>query len=69
MPANCSNSSAAQGVSQSYYPCTSRIPVMSTGVSFRFNLLGYAIMEAYIAHPFQRPTKKWVWGFQLAPGW
>jgi hypothetical protein len=26
-------------------------------------------MEAYAAHPFQRPKKNWVWGFQLAPGW
>ena len=54
---------------QAYYPCADRIPVFSTGLSFRFNLMGYAIMEAYIAHPFQRPTKNWVWGFQLAPGW
>lgn len=54
---------------QAYYPCTDRIPVFSTGVSFRMNLLGYVIMEAYVAHPFQRPTKNWVWGFQLAPGW
>jgi Tol biopolymer transport system component len=54
---------------QAYYPCADRIPVFSAGVSFRFNLMGYAIMEAYAAHPFQRPTKNWVWGFQLAPGW
>ena len=54
---------------QAYYPCADRIPVFSTGVSFRFNLMGYAIMEAYVAHPFQRPAKNWVWGFQLAPGW
>jgi Tol biopolymer transport system component len=69
IPSNCSNAQASQSISQSYYPCTSRIPVFSTGVSFRFNLLGYAIMEAYAAHPFQRPRKNWVWGFQLAPGW
>ncbi len=69
IPSNCSNASAAQAIAQSYYPCTSRIPVFSTGVSFRFNLLGYAIMEAYLAHPFQRPQRNWVWGFQLAPGW
>ena len=31
--------------------------------------MGYAIIEAYVAHPFQRPQKNWVWGFQLAPGW
>ena len=42
---------------------------LGLGVSFRFNLMGYAIMEAYLAHPFQRPKKNWVWGFQLAPGW
>ena len=50
-------------------PCASRIPVFSTGVSFRVNFLGYMIFEAYVAHPFQRPDRNWVWGFQLAPGW
>jgi hypothetical protein len=49
--------------------CTDRIPVFSTGLSARVNFLGYMIFEAYIAHPFQRPGKSWVWGFQLAPGW
>ena len=48
---------------------TQRIPVFSTGVSFRINLLGYAIIEIYGAHPFQRPQKDWLWGFNLAPGW
>ncbi|HXT15920.1 MAG TPA: hypothetical protein VN706_09860 [Gemmatimonadaceae bacterium] len=61
--------SSAQAQAQSFYPCADRIPVFSTGVSFRFNLMGYAIMEAYAAHPFQRPKKNWVWGVQLAPGW
>jgi Tol biopolymer transport system component len=46
-----------------------RSPVVSTGVSARFNVLGYAILEAYFAHPFQRPAKSWLWGFQLVPGW
>jgi outer membrane protein assembly factor BamA len=50
-------------------PCAQRIPVFSTGMSFRFNVLGYMVLEAYVAHPFQRPQKNWVWGFQLAPGW
>jgi len=50
-------------------PCAVRTPVYSTGVSFRMNVLGYMIFEAYVAHPFQRPQKNWVWGFQLAPGW
>ncbi len=70
-PSNCAAVSSDPIVAQqqAYYPCADRIPVFSTGLSFRFNLMGYAIMEAYIAHPFQRPTKNWVWGFQLAPGW
>ena len=50
-------------------PCAERIPVFSTGVSFRFNVLGYMILETYVAHPFQRPTKNWVIGVQMAPGW
>jgi Tol biopolymer transport system component len=67
----CSSSSTviASDVSTSLYPCADRIPVFSTGVSFRFNLMGYAILEAYFAHPFQRPQRPWIWGFQLAPGW
>ena len=44
-------------------------PVISTGVSARVNLLGYAVIEAYYAHPFQRPGRNWVYGIQLAPGW
>jgi hypothetical protein len=43
--------------------------VTSAGVSARVNLLGYAILEFYAARPFQRPTKDWVYGIQLAPGW
>ena len=71
IPSKCSAVSADPNLSlqQAYYPCADRIPVFSAGVSFRFNLMGYAIMEAYLAHPFQRPQKNWVWGFQLAPGW
>jgi hypothetical protein len=38
-------------------------------VSARANLFGYAVVEVYYAHPFQRPDKSWVLGFQLAPGW
>jgi len=52
-----------------FYPCAQRVPVFSTGVSFRMNLLGYMIIETYVAKPFQRSTKNWVWGLQLAPGW
>ena len=46
-----------------------RYVAVSTGLSARMNVLGYAILEAYVAHPFQRPGKSWVYGFQLAPGW
>ena len=52
-----------------FYPCAQRIPVYSAGISFRINLLGYMIVEIYGAKPFQRPTKSWVWGLQMAPGW
>jgi len=48
---------------------TERIPVFSAGLSARLNLFGYAVVEAFYAHPFQRPDKSWVLGFQLAPGW
>lgn len=46
-----------------------RIPVFSAGVSARANLFGYAVLEVFYAHPFQRPAKDWILGFQLAPGW
>ncbi len=46
-----------------------RVPVFSAGVSVRANLLGFAIGEFYWARPFQRPSKQWVFGFQLQPGW
>ncbi len=70
IPSSCLQNTANKTAEQlQLYPCTDRIPVFSTGVSFRFNLMGYAILETYIAHPFQRPTKSYVWGVQLAPGW
>jgi len=46
-----------------------RVPVFSTGVSARINILGYLVVEAYYAYPFQRPDKRAHFGFQLAPGW
>ena len=46
-----------------------RTPVFSTGVSARFNVLGFLILEAYYAYPWQRPEKGWHWGFNIAPGW
>ena len=46
-----------------------RVPVASSGFSARMNLLGFLIMEAYYAYPWQRPLKGWHWGFHVAPGW
>jgi hypothetical protein len=46
-----------------------RVPVISTGLSLRTNLLGFAIVEAYYVYPFQRPGEGAHWGLQLAPGW
>jgi len=46
-----------------------RVPVVSTGLTARMNILGVLILEAYYAYPFQRPDKGWHWGFNVAPGW
>ena len=67
IPASC-NSAAAQA-SSTYVNCVDHIPVFSTGITARVNLLGYLVLETYVAHPFQRPGKNWVVGVQLAPGW
>jgi outer membrane protein assembly factor BamA len=48
---------------------TDRVPVISTGVSARMNILGYLILEAYYAYPFQRPERGGHWGFNISPGW
>ncbi len=48
---------------------TERVPVVSSGISARVNILGYIVLETYYAFPFQRPGAGWQLGFQLAPGW
>ena len=48
---------------------TDRIPVASTGVSLRFNILGAMILEFYRAYPWQRPDAGWINGFHISPGW
>jgi Tol biopolymer transport system component len=48
---------------------SARVPVVSTGVSARMNVMGFMILEAYYAYPWQRPGKGWHWGFQMSPGW
>ena len=45
-----------------------RDAVSSGGVSFRTNLLGFAVAQIDLARPFDRPDKGWVWGFSLTPG-
>jgi Tol biopolymer transport system component len=42
--------------------------VSSAGVSFRVNMLGFAVAQIDVAHPFQRPGRRWVWSFSLTPG-
>ncbi|HET6528308.1 MAG TPA: hypothetical protein VFG39_06120 [Balneolaceae bacterium] len=48
---------------------TERVPVFSTGVSLRVNVLGFLVAEIYYAIPFQRPGTDGVFGFHIAPGW
>lgn len=51
---------------------SAHVPVFTTGVSARFNVLGFMVLEAYYAYPWQRPNKLGGpahWGFQIAPGW
>jgi WD40 repeat protein len=45
-----------------------RTPVASAGVTFRINLFGFAVAQVDLAHPFQRPGRRLVWGFSLTPG-
>ena len=45
------------------------IPVTSTGVAARFNVLGRVIVEGYYAIPHQRPEQSGEWGLRLLPGW
>jgi Tol biopolymer transport system component len=45
-----------------------RVPSVSAGIAVRM-LLSYIPIELYYAHPFQRPDKNWVFGFNIIPGW
>ncbi|OLD84949.1 MAG: hypothetical protein AUG85_15055 [Gemmatimonadetes bacterium 13_1_20CM_4_66_11] len=42
--------------------------IRSTGVSLRLNLLGYAIGQMDIVHPFDRPQKNWLVRFSITEG-
>ncbi|MDX1585148.1 MAG: hypothetical protein R3222_00330, partial [Balneolaceae bacterium] len=50
-------------------PTADNVPVFSTGVSARVNILGYLVAEIYYAVPFQRPEKQGYVGFHISPGW
>ena len=43
--------------------------VASAGVAFRVNFLGFAVGEFDFTRAFQRPTRGWIFGFNLMPGW
>jgi outer membrane protein assembly factor BamA len=42
--------------------------VASASLTFRVNLLGFAVAQIDLARPFQRPGREWVWAFSLTPG-
>jgi hypothetical protein len=44
------------------------IPVVSSGVTARVNVLGRLLIETYLARPFQRGDTTWTWGIRLSPG-
>lgn len=46
-----------------------RQAVASSGLTFRINLLGFAVAQVDLAHPFQRPGKGWLWEFSLNAGY
>jgi hypothetical protein len=42
--------------------------VSSAGVTFRVNLLGFAVGQFDFVRPLQRPGKGWIFQFNLTPG-
>jgi Tol biopolymer transport system component len=48
---------------------TERVPLFSTGLAARVNILGYLVGQVYYAYPFQRPEKGAHFGFLIAQGW
>jgi hypothetical protein len=47
----------------------SRDGVVSAGIALRVNLMGFAVGEFDFSRAFQRPTRGWIFGFNLMPGW
>jgi hypothetical protein len=46
----------------------SRVPVYSLGMSLRINLFGYAILEPYVAMPFQQINTDYTFGLSITGG-
>jgi outer membrane protein assembly factor BamA len=42
--------------------------VRSVGTAVRINLLGFAVGEVDFVRPLDRPTRGWMWEFNLTPG-
>jgi WD40 repeat protein len=51
------------------FDSTQRIPVFSTGLAARLNLLGVLVLELYYAYPFQRPGSTGSFGLVVGSGW
>jgi hypothetical protein len=46
------------------------LPVASAGLGLRINVFGYLVVEPYLARPIAKGgSGKWVFGFNLQPGW
>jgi outer membrane protein assembly factor BamA len=45
-----------------------RRPVSSAGAAIRVNVLGFAVAQFDLVHPFNRPQKGWVFQFSFVPG-
>ena len=43
-------------------------PVVSVGAALRVNVLNFMVAEIDFVRPLDRPTRGWMWQFQLRPG-
>ncbi|MEM1054920.1 MAG: BamA/TamA family outer membrane protein [Bacteroidota bacterium] len=50
-------------------PFSEQRPIYSIGSSLRMNVLGAIILEPYVAVPFSRSDRSYVFGLNFAPGW
>ena len=51
-------------------PISKPLFVGSVGVGLRLNVFGYLVVEPYLARPIaEGASKRWVFGFNLIPGW